>query len=130
MIEVICIFCLGICIGSVGTVIYNTKKTEQFWHEATLGMTDFDIKCMNYEYARRKLKGDKMTNGEKYAGESHNHYVFERMCPKCDCTVCGREPSDFRECRIKDKRDYERWLSQEADSECRRLSVRLPVTLL
>ena len=43
-------------------------------------MTDFDIQCMNYEYSRRKLKGNIMTNGEKYAGESHNHYVFERMC--------------------------------------------------
>lgn len=58
-----------------------------------------------------------MTNGEKYAGESHNHYVFERMCPKCNF-LCGREPSDFRECYIKkDKRDYEQWLSQEVDSD-------------
>lgn len=56
MIESIFIFCLGICIGSIGTNIYNIKKTKQFWHEATLGMTDFDIKCMNYEYSRRKSK--------------------------------------------------------------------------
>ena len=90
MIEVICIFCLGVCIGSAGTVIYNIKKTRQFWHEAVLGMT----------------------NGEKYAGESHNHYVFERMCPNCNSTVCGREPSDFRECKIKDKHDYEQWLKE------------------
>lgn len=76
MIEIICIFCLVICVGSVGTFIYNTKKTRQFWREATLGMTAFDIMCMNYEYSRRKLKGNIMTNGEKYAGESHNHYVF------------------------------------------------------
>ena len=53
-----------------------------------------------------------MTNGEKYAGESHNHYVFEHMCPKCNSTVCGREPSDFRKCKIKDKRDYEKWLKE------------------
>ena len=91
MIEAVCIFCLGICIGSAVTVIYNAKKTRQFWHEATLGMTDFDIKCMNYEYARRKSKDNIMTNGEKYAGESYNHYVSERMCPKCSSTVCGRE---------------------------------------
>lgn len=58
-----------------------------------------------------------MTNGEKYAGETHNHYVFERMCPKCDCFVCGREPSDFRKCLIKDVRDYRDWLLQEADEE-------------
>lgn len=59
MIEVICIFCLGICVGIcvgiVGTAIYITEKIRQFWREATLGMTDFDIKCINEEYARRKL---------------------------------------------------------------------------
>ena len=75
-------------------------------------MIDFDIQCMNYEYSRRKLKGNIMTNGEKYAGESHNHYVFEHMCPKCNSTVCGREPSDFRKCKIKDKHDYEQWLRE------------------
>ena len=117
MIEVICNFCLGVCIGSAGTVIYNIKKTRQFWHEAVLGMTDLDIKCMNYEYARRKLKGNIMTNGEKYAGESHNHYVFERMCPKCNSTVCGREPSDFSKCRIKDKHDYEQWLKEYSEDD-------------
>ena len=57
MIEEICIFCLGICIGLAVTVIYNVKKTRQFWYEATLVMPDFDIRCMNYEYSRRKLKG-------------------------------------------------------------------------
>ena len=116
MIEAICIFWLGVCAGVVGTAIYNIKKTKRFWHEATLGMTDFDIKCINEEYARRKSNNKKikqlMTNGEKYAGESHNHYVFERMCPTCNNTACGREPSDFRECRIKDKRDYEQWLKE------------------
>ena len=57
-----------------------------------------------------------MTNGEKYAGETHNHYVHERMCPKCDCFVCGREPSDFRECFLGgDIYDYREWLLQEAD---------------
>ena len=30
MIEAICIFCLGVCIGSAGTVIYYIKKTKQF----------------------------------------------------------------------------------------------------
>lgn len=53
-----------------------------------------------------------VTNGEKYAGESHNHYVFERMCPKCNCIVCGREPSDFRECSIENEHDYEQWLRE------------------
>lgn len=116
MIEAIYIFWLGICAGVVGTAIYNIKKTKQFWHEATLGMTDFDIKCINEEYARRKSNNKKtkqlMTNRERYSGQLHNHYVYERMCPKCDCFVCGREPSDFRECRIKDKHDYEQWLKE------------------
>lgn len=103
MIEAIFIFWLGVCAGVVGTAIYNIKKTKQFWREATLGMTDFDIKCMNYEYSRRKLKGNIMTNSEKYAEESHNH---------CDRTVCGCKPSDLREFRIKDKRDYEQWLKE------------------
>ena len=112
MLESIFIFCLGVYIGSAGTVIYYVKKTKQFWHEAVLRMTDFDIQCMNYEYSRRKLKGNIMTNGEKYAGESHNHYVSERMCPKCSSTVCGCEPSDLRECKIKDKHDYEKGLKE------------------
>ena len=117
MIEAICIFWLGVCAGVVGTAIYNIKKTKQFWHEATFGMTDFDIRCINYEYARRKSKENIMTNGEKYAGESHNHYVFERMCHKRNNTVCGREPSDFRKCQIKDKHDYEQWLKDFGSDE-------------
>lgn len=62
MIELIFMFCLGACVSLVGMIIYNIKKTRQFWHEATLGMTDFDIKCMNYEYSRRKSKDNTMTN--------------------------------------------------------------------
>lgn len=53
-----------------------------------------------------------MTNGEKYAGEPHNHYVYERMCPKCNYFWCGREPSAFRKCLIKDVYDYREWLLQ------------------
>ena len=34
------------------------QTIERDAREATLGMTDFDIKCINDEYARRKL-GDK-----------------------------------------------------------------------
>ena len=56
-----------------------------------------------------------MTNAEKYAGNTHNHYVHERMCPKCCCIICGRDPSDFKECLIKDVCDYKKWLLQEAD---------------
>lgn len=54
MIESIFIFCLGVCTGLVVITIYDAKKTRQFWHKATLGMTDFDIKCINEEYSRRK----------------------------------------------------------------------------
>jgi len=58
-----------------------------------------------------------MTNAEKYASNAHNHYVFERICPRCKCFICGREPSDFSECLIKDERDYQEWLKQEADND-------------
>lgn len=54
MSEIIYSFCLGVCVGMVGTNIYETKKIKQFWRKATLGLTDFDIKCINDEYARRK----------------------------------------------------------------------------
>ena len=116
MIESIFIFCLGACVSLLGMIIYNIKKTKQFLCETTLKMTDYDIKCMNHEYVRRKSNNKKtkqlMTNRERYSGQLHNHYVYERMCPKCNSTVCGREPSDFRECSIKDKRDYEQWLKE------------------
>ena len=58
-----------------------------------------------------------MTNGEKYAGETHNHYVYECMCPKCNDFWRGREPSDFKKCLIKDVHDYRDWLLQEVDEE-------------
>ncbi len=58
-----------------------------------------------------------MNNGEKYAGETHNRYIYERICPKCNCFVCGRKPYDLRECLIKDVRDYRDWLLQEADND-------------
>jgi len=60
-----------------------------------------------------------MTNGEKYAGATHNHYVYERMCPKCNCFVCGREPSVLSKCLIKDVRDYREWLLRETDNDKR-----------
>lgn len=47
-----------------------------------------------------------MNNGEKYAGATHNHYVYECMCP-----------TDFKKCLIKDAHDYQDWLLQEADEE-------------
>ena len=58
-----------------------------------------------------------MTNGEKYAGEPHNHYVYGRMCPTGNDFWCRRYPSDFRECLIKDVHDYRDWLLQEADEK-------------
>lgn len=57
MVETILIFCLGVCVGVVGTAIYITENIRQFWREATLGMTDFDVKCINEEYSHRKSKG-------------------------------------------------------------------------
>lgn len=58
MTEIIYSFCLGVCAGIVGTNIYETKKMKKLWHKATLGLTDFDIKCINDEYARRKRVKD------------------------------------------------------------------------
>ena len=54
MSEIIYGFCLGVCVGMVGLNIYETIRIKQFWNKATLGLTDFDIKCINDEYARRK----------------------------------------------------------------------------
>jgi hypothetical protein len=56
MIEIICSFCLGVCGGAVGMIIYDIEKTKRFWRKATLGLTDFDIKCINEEYVRRRVK--------------------------------------------------------------------------
>lgn len=58
-----------------------------------------------------------MTNGEKYPNSTHNHYVFERMCPRCSCSMCPREPSDLRQCPIKYARDYQEWLLQDDDND-------------
>lgn len=54
MFEIIYSFCVGVCVGVIGLNTYETVKLKQFWHKATLGLTDFDIKCINDEYARRK----------------------------------------------------------------------------
>ena len=58
-----------------------------------------------------------MTNGEKYQLSSHRHYVFERQCPHCGAVICGREPSDFGECKIKNMADFARWLNEEAQDD-------------
>ena len=87
MIESIFIFCLGACVSLLGMIIYSIKRQILM------------LSLLTKIYTRRKSKGNIMINSEKYEGESHNHYVFERMCPKCSSIVCGREPSDLRECR-------------------------------
>ena len=53
MIEGIFSFCLGVCVGAIGMIIYDIEKTKRFWRKTTLGLTDFDIKCIIEEYARR-----------------------------------------------------------------------------
>jgi hypothetical protein len=53
MIGNIFSFCLGVCVGIIGMIIYDIEKTKRFWRKETLGLTDFDIKCINEEYARR-----------------------------------------------------------------------------
>ena len=58
MIGNIFSFCLGICVGAIVMIIYDIEKTKRFWRKETLGLTDFDIKCINEEYARRREKHD------------------------------------------------------------------------
>ena len=54
MIELIFAFCFGVLVGGIGVCIWEIERTKRFWRKATLSMTDFDIKCMNDEYARRR----------------------------------------------------------------------------
>jgi hypothetical protein len=56
MIENIFSFCLGVCVGAIGMIIYDIEKTKRFWRKETLNLTDFDIKCIIEEYARRRGK--------------------------------------------------------------------------
>ena len=56
MIEMIFSFCLGVFVGAIGMIIYDIEKIKRFWRKETLGLTDFDIKCINEEYARRTRK--------------------------------------------------------------------------
>jgi len=54
-----------------------------------------------------------MTNAEAYPHNSHNHYIYERVCPKCRHWFCPQESSDLRECLINDVKDYKEWLLEE-----------------
>ena len=56
MIEMFYSFCLGVCVGAIIMIIYDIEKTKRFWRKETLGLTDFDIKCINDEYVRRREK--------------------------------------------------------------------------
>lgn len=58
-----------------------------------------------------------MTNAEKYRWQAHEHYVWEHQCPTCPSIICGREPSDFRECRIVSRVNYREWLNRRAEDE-------------
>lgn len=60
-----------------------------------------------------------MTNAEAYPHDAHNHYIYERVCPKCRhwfCSwLCPREPSDLSECLVTDVKDYKKWLLEECE---------------
>jgi hypothetical protein len=56
MIELIFVFVVGVIVGVSGFCIYEIERTRRFWRSETLGLSDFDIKCINEEYARRKGK--------------------------------------------------------------------------
>ena len=51
-------FFLGVGVGMIVLFIYEIERTKRFWRKETLGLTDFDIKCINEEYARRRGKHD------------------------------------------------------------------------
>jgi len=56
MIDLFFAFGFGVIVGGLGVCIWEMERTKKYWRKATLGMTDFDIECINREYAKRKGK--------------------------------------------------------------------------
>ena len=57
MIDVYIVFAAfiaGVLIGITALSIYELHCRRKAWRTLTLGLDDFDIKCINEEYARRK----------------------------------------------------------------------------
>lgn len=115
------VFITGVIVGIVTLNIYELHDRRKAWRTLTLGLDDFDIKCINEEYQRRKnicmigqeKSANKITNEEAYPHEAHNHYIYERVCPQCEHQMCPQEPSDLSQCIITDTKDYKKWLQQE-----------------
>ena len=52
-------FVIGISVGVVlgffvVSPIYEMRQRKKAWRTLTMGLDDFDIKCINEEYAKRK----------------------------------------------------------------------------
>lgn len=47
-------FIAGVLVGTTALNIYEMCIRRKAWRTLTLGLDDFDIKCINDEYARRK----------------------------------------------------------------------------
>jgi hypothetical protein len=47
-------FIAGVLVGTTALNIYELHHRRKAWRTLTLGLDDFDIKCINEEYARRK----------------------------------------------------------------------------
>lgn len=47
-------FISGIAIGYAISLILEIRNTRNMWKKLVVGLDDFDIKCINEEYAKRK----------------------------------------------------------------------------
>lgn len=47
-------FIAGVIVGITALNIYELHNRRKAWRTLTLDLDDFDIKCINGEYARRK----------------------------------------------------------------------------
>ena len=56
MLDVIFAFIAGGIIGACLTLVIIVEQNRRAWREYLPELTDFDIKCINEEHARRKIK--------------------------------------------------------------------------
>jgi hypothetical protein len=59
MIEYWQAFLAGVLVGTTALNIYELHYRRKAWRTLTLGLDDFDIKCINEEYARKCGKWQK-----------------------------------------------------------------------
>ena len=47
-------FILGAFVGVIFLQLFMLRVIRKSWKTCVMGLTDFDIKCINEEYAKRK----------------------------------------------------------------------------